>query len=68
MGSLGIIWHLSIPGYTAVWLEEAEEADRVDRLPFTSLTSLIWFQLRQLSGIWGFDFCVSVTTGILLCV
>lgn len=67
MGGLGI-WHLSIPGYTAVWLGEAEEAGRGNRLPFTSWTNLIWFQLRHLSGMWSFDFYVGVTTGILLCV
>lgn len=52
MGSLGTIWHLSFPGYTAVWLGEAEESGRGNRLPFTSLTNLTWFQLSHLPGMW----------------
>lgn len=50
MSNFGIIWYLSIPGYTAVWLGQVEEAARGNKLPFTSLTNLIWFQLRHLSA------------------
>lgn len=31
----------------------------------TSETNLIWFQLSHLSGMWGFDFCMSVVIVIL---
>lgn len=59
--------HLA-PQHSSVWLGEAEEAGRGNRLPFTSLTNLIWFQLRHLSGMWGFDFCVSLQVFYSVCI